>query len=73
MGEGGTYRLEIKGRLGDLVGHSFPRMRILYKNGNTVLIGPVRDQGELTSLLQRITELGLALISVTAVGEGPAN
>jgi hypothetical protein len=47
-------------------------MRILYKDGNTVLIGPVRDQGELTSLLQRITELGLALISVTAVGEGPA-
>ena len=73
MGEGGTYRLEIQGRLGDLVGHSFPRMRILYKDGNTVLIGPVRDQGELTSLLQRITELGLALISVTAVNEGPAS
>ena len=71
MGGGGTYRLEVRGQLGDLVGHSFPRMRIVYKNGNTVLEGPVRDQAELSSLLQRFSDLGVHLLSVTALDAPP--
>lgn len=67
MDRGGTYRLEVQGHLGDLIGRSFPRMRIVYKNGNTVLVGPVRDQAELTGLLQHILELGCTLVSVTTV------
>jgi hypothetical protein len=51
------------------MGRSFPRMRITYKNGNTVLVGPVRDQAELNGLLRRFLELGVTLLSVTAVGE----
>ncbi len=69
MGEGGTYRVEVRGRLGDLAGHSFPRMRIRYTNGNTLLVGPVRDQAELTGMLQRFSDLGLSLLSVTALDE----
>lgn len=69
MGGGGTYRVEVRGRLGDLVSHSFPRMRIRYKNGNTLLVGPVRDQAELTGMLQRLSDLGLSLLSVTALDE----
>jgi hypothetical protein len=69
MGEGGTYRLEVQGHLGDLIGRSFPRMRIVYKNGNTVLVGPVRDQAELSGLLQHFLQLGITLVSVTAVEE----
>jgi hypothetical protein len=69
MGGGGTYRLEVQGHLGDLVGHSFPRMRIVYKNGNTVLVGPVQDQAELTGMLQRFSDLGVNLVSVTALGD----
>ena len=69
MAEGGTYRLEVKGHLGDLMGRSFPRMRIVYKNGNTVLVGPVRDQAELNGLLQHFLELGITLVSVIAVDE----
>ena len=69
MGGGGTYRLEVQGQLGDLVGHSFPRMRIVYKNGNTVLVGPVQDQAELTGMLQRFSDLGVNLVSVTALGD----
>ena len=49
------------------MGRSFPRMRIVYKNGNTVLVGPVRDQAELSGLLQRCLELGITLVSVAAV------
>lgn len=69
MDEGGTYRVEVRGHLGDLVSHSFPRMRIRYKNGNTLLVGPVRDQAELTGMLQRFSDLGLSLLSVTALEE----
>lgn len=71
MGGGGTYRLEVRGRIGELAGHSFPRMRIFYKNGNTVLVGPVQDQAELTSVLQRFSDLGLNLLSVTTVDDPP--
>jgi hypothetical protein len=71
MAGGGTYRLEVQGHLGDLMRRSFPRMRIAYKNGNTVLVGPVQDQAELTGLLQHFLGLGLKLVSVTAVDDPP--
>jgi len=71
MAGGGTYRLEVQGHLGDLMGRSFPRMRIVYKDSNTVLVGPVRDQAELTGLLQHCLELGMTLVSVTTVDDPP--
>lgn len=73
VGGGGTYRLEVQGHLGDLMGRSFPRMRIVYKNGNTVLVGPVRDQAELNGLLQHFLELGITLVSVTAIDDAPGS
>lgn len=71
MGGGGTYRLEVEGQLGDLMGRSFPRMRIVYTNGNTVLVGPVRDQAELNGMLRRFLELGIKLVSVTTLDDAP--
>jgi hypothetical protein len=44
-------------------------MRIVYKNGNTVLVGPVQDQAELTGMLQRFSALGVNLVSVAALGD----
>jgi hypothetical protein len=72
MAGGGTYRLEVQGHLGDLMGRSFPRMRIVYRNGNTVLVGPVRDQAELIGLLQHCLELGVTLVSVTTLEDRSA-
>jgi hypothetical protein len=46
-------------------------MRIVYKNGNTVLKGPVRDLAELNGLLQHFLEMGITLVSVNAVDEAP--
>jgi hypothetical protein len=69
MPGGGTYRLEVEGQLGDLVGRSFPRMRIAYKDNNTVLVGPVSDQAELNGLLAYLGEMGLTLVSVTVVDD----
>ena len=71
VGGGGTYRLEVQGHVGDLMGRSFPTMGIVYKNGNTVLVGPVRDQAELNGLLQHFLELGITLVSVAAVDDAP--
>jgi hypothetical protein len=44
-------------------------MRLAYRNGNTVLVGPVRDQAELTGFLQRFSDLGLSIVSVTMVDD----
>jgi hypothetical protein len=67
MGDGGTYRLEVEGELGELVGRSFPRMRIFHRHGNTVLVGRVRDEAELNGILQRFWALGLKLRSVNTL------
>jgi hypothetical protein len=67
MGEGQTYRLEVEDEVGDLVGRLFPRMRIFHRHGNTVLVGPVRDEAELNGILQRFSALGLKLRSVNTL------
>ncbi len=62
-----TYRLEVEGELGDLVETAFRGMSVYYDDGNTVLVGLVRDQAELGGLLQHVWDLGLTLLSVTAM------
>lgn len=61
-----TYRLEIEGVLGEAVGSSFPGMTMRRDNGNTTLVGPVRDQAELHGLLNRCLTLGLTVVSVSS-------
>lgn len=67
MGAEAVYRLEVEGELGELVGRSFPRMRIFHRHGNTVLVGPVRDEAELTGMLQRLSAMGLRLRSLNTL------
>lgn len=67
VGQVRTYRLEVEGELGDLVGRLFPRMRIFHRHGNTVLIGPVRDEAELNGMLHHFSALGLKLRSVNTL------
>lgn len=61
------YRLVVEGELSDDVGALFEGMTLTRQRGNTVLVGPVVDQAELQGLLQRVTDLGLTLISATAL------
>jgi hypothetical protein len=58
-----VYRLIVDGELSDRVAPAFEGMTLTRGEGNTVLIGPVRDQAELQSLLQRVSGLGLTLLS----------
>ncbi len=64
------YRLEVEGELSDPTGRMFEGMSLRYEHGNTVLIGPVRDQAELQGLLQHVSDLGLTLLNVNAVAAG---
>ncbi|MGO9752060.1 MAG: hypothetical protein ACLP22_11230 [Solirubrobacteraceae bacterium] len=45
---GATYRLEVEGELSNGAGLGLADMSLQYDHGNTVLVGPIRDQAELT-------------------------
>jgi hypothetical protein len=64
------YRVIVEGELSDRVASAFEGLTLEHDKGNTVLVGPVRDQAELQGLLQRVSDLGLTLLSATAVDEG---
>jgi hypothetical protein len=59
-----TYRLVLRGELGDQFGFLFAGMRLSRQDGTTVLTGPVADQAHLTGIIVRAQELGVELISV---------
>ena len=59
------YRITVQGRLTDRLGSAFEDMTRRVMGGNTDLIGEIRDQSQLFGLLDRVSRLGLELISVT--------
>jgi hypothetical protein len=65
------YRLVVEGELSDRAGRAFEGMTLRREDGKTKLVGPVRDQAELQGLLQRVSALGLTLLSLTASDEKP--
>jgi hypothetical protein len=62
-----NYRLTVEGELSDRVAAAFAGMTLTRIHGTTVLEGPVRDQAELQGMLQRVSSLGLTLISAAAI------
>lgn len=63
------YQIRIKGHLGPQWKEWFGGVSItLEDNGDTLLSGPVVDQAALHSLLKRVRDLGIPLISVNPVG-----
>jgi hypothetical protein len=65
------YRVIVEGELSDRVASAFEGLTLAHDKGNTVLVGPVRDQAELQGLLQRVSDLGLTLLSATAIDQSP--
>jgi len=59
-----AYRLVLAGELGDRFEPLFDGMALSREDGNTVLVGTVKDQAHLAGILERAHELGLDLISV---------
>lgn len=61
-----VYHIRIKGHLDQQWQHWFEGLTItLEENGETLLAGPVVDQPALHSLLRKVRDLGLPLLSVT--------
>ena len=61
------YRLVVKGELSDPMQVAFEGMNLTRGDGTTTLTGTIRDQTELQGVLQRITDLGLTLLDLTAI------
>ena len=71
-GEQAAYRLIVRGELDERYAYLFEGMDMERTEGTTVLTGSVRDQAQLHGLIERIDELGLALLSVQQVaGDKP--
>ncbi len=73
---GGTvaYQIRVKGHLGPQWTDWFEGLAItLEEDGDTLLTGPIVDQAALYSLLRRVRDLGITLVSVNRVGPGPAD
>jgi len=64
-----TYRLIVEGELSDRMQPAFEGMTLARAEGTTTLTGPVRDQAELQGLFQRVSDLGLTLLQVTALDD----
>ncbi len=59
-----SYRLVLRGELGDSFGILFDGMQLQRFAGMTVLTGDITDQVQLVGLIERIQELGVELVSV---------
>jgi hypothetical protein len=61
------YQVVVDGELSDDAAPAFKGMRLERREGNTILVGRIRDQAELQGLLTRISELGLTLLSAKTI------
>lgn len=59
-----TYRLVIRGELGDRFAPLFEGMNMERLNGMTIVTGRLGDQAQLIGLIGQVQELGLELVSV---------
>ncbi len=68
------YEIRLKGHLDARWGDWFGDLTItLEDNGDTRLTGPVIDQAALHSLLRKVRDLGIPLLSVVCVDPGQAD
>ena len=62
------YEIRVKGHLAPDWADWFGQLALRhYANGETVIMGPVRDQAALFGLLIKVRDLGLTLISVNRI------
>jgi hypothetical protein len=64
-----VYRIVVRGELSQRYIPAFEGMTLVAAKGETAIIGPVTDQAHLHGLLNRVSDLGLELLSVNALLE----
>ena len=68
------YQIRLKGHLGRQRAMWFEGLTItLEANGDTLLTGPIVDQAALHSVLRKIRDLGMPLLSVIRLESGQSN
>jgi hypothetical protein len=72
-GMGTVYRIVVSGELSERFAPAFEGMKMKTKGGQTVLTGYILDQTRLHGILDRISGMGLRLVSVNAVSDEPQN
>lgn len=65
------YRICVRGRLTERLAVAFEGMRVEAGGACTAITGRVRDQSELYGLLDRVSDLGLELISAQPMTSPP--
>jgi len=68
-GQGTLYRIVVRSELTDSYASAFEGMEMETKEGQTILSGEVKDQPHLFGILDRLSSLGLELLSVQALKE----
>jgi hypothetical protein len=58
-------RIVVRGEFGPLLGAAMPECEIAVLSGETHLTAQLRDEAELFGLLERLRDLGAALVSVS--------
>jgi outer membrane PBP1 activator LpoA protein len=64
-----VYCIVARSELGERHASAFEGMRMETKNGRTILTGEIKDQPHLFGILDRLSSLGLELLSVEALSE----
>jgi hypothetical protein len=64
-----NYQIRVRGHLDRGRSTWFEGLEITFTNGDTLLTGSVKDQTALYSLLDKLRDLGLELISVERLPE----
>jgi hypothetical protein len=63
------YEIRVEGCLTEKWAAWFEGLTITHENGETRLSGPVADQAALYSLLKKVRDMGLVLVSVTKLNK----
>jgi hypothetical protein len=59
-----VYRIVVSSELGERYAAAFEGLKMVAKDGETILIGEIVDQPHLLGILERLDGLGLELLSV---------
>jgi hypothetical protein len=70
---GTVYRIVVQGELSQRFAPAFEGMEMKTRAGQTVLTGKLLDQTRLHGILDRISSLGLRLVSVNSLSDEPQN
>ena len=68
-GQRNVYRIVVRSELSKRYATAFEGMEMEVKSGRTILTGDVIDQPHLYGILDRISGLGLELVSVSSLSE----